>query len=219
MFPVRDRSRTRRFPFLTYLIILVNVFVFVRQVLSPTPVGFIRDFALIPSAINWTNPLTLYPFVTSQFLHAGMFHIFSNMWFLKIFGNNVEDRLGGIRFMFVYLAAGVAGGLAQYAFFPDSDIPMLGASGAVAGILGAYLVLFPYHKIETVVLPFLFLVHIPASVMLAYWFFIQLFSGLGGILTAQPGGVAWWAHVGGFGVGWIIARLSSIYSVRRINSY
>lgn len=209
MFPLRDSQNTRIFPLVTYLIIAANVVVFLIELATPNSAKFIDKYALIPAKINLVNIFSLFPLITSQFLHAGFLHIISNMWFLKIFGDNVEERLGGILFLIVYLVSGTIGGLLQYISFSSLTIPMLGASGAVAGILGAYLVFFPRHKIETLI-PFGFYIttaKISASFMLVYWFAIQLFSGFGSVVSAQTGGIAFWAHVGGFAFGWIVAKL------------
>ncbi len=209
MFPLRDSHPTYIFPVITLLIIVINVLVFIIEIISPNPDVFIAGYALIPSLVDFKDIFTLIPFITSQFLHAGFIHIIGNMWFLKIFGDNVEEKFGHLGFLAIYLLSGVIGGLAQYIFVPNSEIPMLGASGAVAGVLGAYLVFFPKHRIETLVPMGFFtrIINIPASFMLLYWFVIQFFSGVGSFAITQVGGVAWWAHVGGFATGWIIARL------------
>ena len=209
MFPLRDAQEARIFPLITYAIIAVNVVVFFLEITAPDPDTFIEQYALIPSSVNFSNYLTLTSFITSQFLHAGFLHIISNMWFLKIFGDNIEERFGRIRYLFIYLLTGTVGIFIQYLFAIDSTIPMLGASAAVAGVLGAYLVFFPHHRIETLV-PlgfFITTVNIPASVMLFYCFITHLFSGVGSVAIAQTGGIAFWAHVGGFASGWIIAKL------------
>ena len=174
------------------------------------PEAFINSYALIPAKIDFGHYLTLTPFITSQFLHAGFVHIIGNMWFLRIFGDNVEEKFGHAPYLFIYLLSGVVGGLAQYIFSPSSEIPMLGASGAVAGVLGAYLVFFPRHRIKTFVPMgfFIRIMNLPASLILIYWFVIQLFSGVGSLAVAQVGGVAFWAHVGGFATGYIIAKIS-----------
>ena len=210
MFPLRDNHPTYKFALITRLLIVVNIFVFLLEVFSANPDAFIHKYALIANNVSLLNLGSLYPFITSQFLHAGVLHVVSNMWFLKIFGDNVEDKFGSLKYLLIYLSSGVVGGLAQYVFAPASDIPMLGASGAVAGVLGAYLVFFPSHRIETLIPMGLFtrVVELPASIMLIYWFVIQLFSGVGSVAVAQVGGVAWWAHVGGFATGWILAKLA-----------
>lgn len=210
MFPLHDTARTRKFPIITLLIIFANIYVFFLELVVPNTDLFLAKYALIPSKVNFSDLTTLAPFVTSQFLHAGFVHILSNMWFLKIFGDNVEERFGSFFYLVVYLASGVVGGFIQYIFAVDSNIPMLGASGAVAGVMGSYFVFFPRHKINTLV-PFGFFmttVRIPASVILGYWFLTQFFSGVGSIVVVQVGGIAWWAHVGGFVTGYLIAKLS-----------
>ncbi len=208
MFPLRDVVRTKKFPLATFLILGLNVYVFFLELALPDPEAFIEKYSLIPARVDFNNITSLLAFVTSQFLHAGFLHIVSNMWFLKIFGDNVEEKFGSLFYLFVYLLSGVVGGFVQYLFVSDSSIPMMGASASVAGILGAYFVFFPHHFIETLVPVGFFMttIRIPASVMLGYWFLIQIFSGFGSIVVAQVGGVAWWAHVGGFATGWIIAR-------------
>lgn len=210
MFPLRDSHHTYKFPLVTVFIIVANVLVFLAELTTFDPEAFITSYALIPAKVNFGSYLTLTPFITSQFLHAGFLHIIGNMWFLRIFGDNVEERFGSIRYLIIYLLSGVMGGFLQYIFSPNSEIPMLGASGAVAGVLGAYLVFFPHHKIETLVPLGLFFsrINIPASIMLVYWFIIQVFSGVGSVAVAQVGGVAFWAHVGGFATGYLIAKLS-----------
>jgi membrane associated rhomboid family serine protease len=161
--------------------------------------------------VRFTDYTTLIQFVTSIFLHGGWLHIISNMWFLWIFGDNVEGSLGHFWYLILYLASGVIGGLAQYLFMPDSNIPMLGASGAVAGALGAYFLLFPHHKIKTLlpILGFITFTNVSAYIMLGYWFVLQVFSGAMSIPGSRidEGGVAFWAHVGGFVAGLIIGKI------------
>lgn len=208
MFPIRDHNPSLRFPFVTLAIIAITSYVFFLEISAPDIEVFIRQYALIPSQVNFLNPITLLPFFYSIFLHGGWLHILSNMWFLWIFGDNVEATLGHIKYFFFYIVCGLAAGLLQYFISPFANIPMLGASGAIAGVLGAYLVLYPHHKIDTIV-PFGFYIsriEIPASIMLGYWFVIQLFSGFGSIGLQETGGVAFWAHVGGFVAGWILVR-------------
>lgn len=208
MIPLRDAYPTRRRPIITYLFILANVFVFLLELLAPDLDTFINQYALIGAKVNFLIPTSLWPFLTFQFLHGGFLHLFSNMWFLKIFGDNVEDELGHFRFLFFYLFAGVVAGLSQYIFMTHSTVPMLGASGSVAGVLGAYLVFFPHHRIETLIPVFGFwrIVELPAALMLFYWFITQLFAGVGSLAMPEVGGVAFLAHAGGFFAGWLIAR-------------
>lgn len=211
MIPLRDSHPSRIFPFWVISIIAINIYVFFLQITAPNPEAFITQYALIPSLVDLANPQTWIPFITSQFLHGGFIHIISNMLFLWIFGDNVEGRFGFIFFPIFYLLGGSVGGLAQYILMPDSTIPMLGASGAIAAVLGAYFVLFGHHTIKTLVPVFGFLtvINIPASVMLFYWFITQLFSGVASIPLAAEGlgGIAFFAHAGGFAFGWVAGRM------------
>lgn len=209
MFPISDSAKSGRIPFITLAIIIVNTFVFYEQITVPDQEAFIFQYALVPSSINFLNPQTLIPFVTSTFLHGGFLHILSNMWFLWIFGDNVEARFGIIKFVLLYFLAGIVGNFAQFLLTPASDIPMLGASGAVSGVLGAYFVLFPSSSIKTFLFLFFFvtITEIPAMIYIFYWFIIQLFSGVASLpFTFQTGGIAFFAHVGGFLTGLILAR-------------
>ena len=209
MIPLRDSVPTRKTPLVTYGLILLNILFFLLELLSPNLNDFINQYALIAARVSFAHPLTLYPFLTSQFLHAGLAHLIANMWFLKIFGDNVEEALGHLRFLLFYLFCGLMAGLSQYFFMTNSTIPMLGASGAVAGVLGAYFVFFPHHRIETLVPVWGFwrVVNLSASLMLFYWFIIQLFSGVGSLVVTTVGGVAFFAHAGGFLAGWLIAKM------------
>lgn len=211
MLPLSDSGPALgRFPFWVLAIIALNIFVFYLELTSPDPEVFFIKYSLIPALVDFSKPQTLFPFISSQFLHAGFLHILSNMWFLWIFGDNVEDRLGFLWFPLFYLFSGVAGAIVQYSFNPSGEIPMLGASGAVAGILGAYLALFPGNKVKTLVFIFFFvsIIEISTSVILFYWFIIQLFSGALAVspLATEAGGVAYFAHVGGFALGWIVGK-------------
>jgi len=210
MFPIRDHKPSHKLPIVNFLIIAATVFVFYLEIAAPDLEQFIYQWALIPQTVEIGNPLTLLPFIYSIFLHGGWLHIISNMWFLWIFGDNIESYLGHLSYLFFYLLTGLAAGFAQYLLMPNSDIPTLGASGAVSGILGAYLVLYPRHKIDTLVVTFggfMQKIQLPASIMLGYWFVIQLFSGVGSLGIASGGGVAWWAHIGGFATGFLLIRL------------
>lgn len=211
MFPLSDTKTSGRFPFWVLIIIIANAWIFFLEMTAPNPDLFVSQFALIPSQVDFSLLPTLLPLVTSQFLHGGFIHIISNMWFLWIFGDNVEEKMGFFFFPIFYLLAGIAGGLTQYIFIPDSSIPMLGASGAIAGVLGAYMVFFPHHKIKTLVPIFAFftVMELPAFLVLFFWFFTQLFNGSASIITATSsfGGIAFFAHVGGFITGWALASL------------
>lgn len=208
MIPLRDHLRLPGIPFVTIGLILINAYVFFLELTSLNFEGFLVQYALIPSLLDFSNPATLAPFITSMFLHGGWIHIISNMLFLWIFGDNIELTIGHIKFLIFYLLAGIAAALVQLPFLPSPDIPMLGASGAIAGVLGAYLVLFPHSNIDTLVPIFGFfsIVQIPASVMLFYWFITQLFSGAASLTSEALGGVAFLAHVGGFVFGYLGIR-------------
>jgi membrane associated rhomboid family serine protease len=210
MFPISDSIKAARFPFLNLVLIGVNVYVFYLEITSSNVDSFIQTFSLIPANVHLNNPVTLIPFITGMFLHGGFMHIISNMWFLKVFGDNVEGHMNPLTFLLLYFGAGTAGFLVQYLTMPTSSIPMLGASGAVAGILGAYFVLFPHSRVRTFVPIFFFftLLTIPAVFMLGYWFVLQLLSGFGTL--GQPvnqGGIAFWAHIVGFIVGMVFGKL------------
>lgn len=212
MIPLRDTLRPSKTPYVNYFLIGVNLVVFVIELVAPDTETFIRTWALIPAAIGLARPETLIHLVSSMFLHAGWLHVISNMLFLHVFGDNVESRLGHIRYLICYLVWGVVAALAQLVFSVGSTIPLLGASGAVAGVMGAYFVFFKHSSIETLVptyLGFLTSVELPAPVMLFYWFVTQIFSGSTAAVVGAGdlGGVAWFAHIGGFVGGWLSARL------------
>ena len=224
MFPLRDSEHSGKTPIVTILIIVLNILFFWRELNSNDLAIFINNYALVPSKINLIDPSTWYPFITSMFLHGGFFHIASNMWFLWIFGDNAEAAMGRFRFLGFYLLSGIVASLVQFLLQIMAgaaiDVPMLGASGAIAGVLGAYLVLFPHAKIETLVpfFGFVSLVTIPATVMLFYWFITQLFNGVASVVSMPTmGGVAWGAHVGGFAFGWLVTRV--FYGSRESESY
>jgi membrane associated rhomboid family serine protease len=219
VFPLKDDVPTRSTPFVTVTLIALNVVVYLYQwslLGAGTPAGarayqaFVFEFGVVPcrltglceTAAGLPSPaLTIF---TSMFLHGGLFHIAGNMLYLWIFGNNVEDTLGHARYVLFYLASGVVAALAQTAVGPASPVPMIGASGAVSGVLGAYLLLFPHATVTTlVVFGFLWrLVHIPAAVVLGFWIVVQIVNGLGTL--GAGGGVAWFAHVGGFAAGMLL---------------
>lgn len=211
MIPLSDTNAHSGLRFWVVVIILLNVYIFFKQLTSVDPDAFILKYALVPANVNFSDLNTLFPFITSQFLHGGFLHIISNMLFLWVFGDNIEDHLGFIVFPIFYILSGIVGAFAQYIFIPDSTIPMLGASGAIAGVLGSYFALFPNNKIKTLVpiFGFVTIMNLPASLMLIYWFVTQLFAGassfaLGG---ADLGGVAYFAHIGGFVTGLIAGKL------------
>ncbi|MBI2621617.1 MAG: rhomboid family intramembrane serine protease [Candidatus Levybacteria bacterium] len=212
MIPIADSVKAKRFPIFNIGIIILTVFVFYLQITSPE--SFTYQYALIPSQIDFANFSTLYPFVTSIFLHGGFLHIISNMIFLWVFGDNVEGHFPFLTYPFLYIGSGIVASLAQYIISPASNIPMLGASGAVAGALGAYFVLFPHHKIKTFVpfFGFFTMVNISAVFMLGYWFVLQILSGAASLSgPSDIGGVAFWAHVGGFVFGAAAAKLLDLF--------
>ena len=209
MFPLRDTQPSYSRPVVTVLIIMINAAVFLHEFSldAYSRNYFIAHYGLIPLRAS-TQPLT---FFTSMFLHGSWMHIIGHMWFLWIFGDNVEDVLGHAKYLVFYVLCGLAAAIAQVSFNVDSRLPMVGASGAIAGVMGAYLVKFPHSRIVTLVFIFIFFttIEVPAVLMLLYWFFIQLFSGVGtiGYSHLSQGGTAWFAHVGGFIAGMILVVL------------
>lgn len=211
MFPLYDTVRSRRFPLINWMLVLLNGLAFYYELtLSETELHrFILDWGLIPAQLTFDSADSLMRILTSMFLHGGWFHILSNMWILIIFGDNIEDRMGGMRYLFFYLLSGTVAALSQAFLYPTSTIPMVGASGAIAGVLGAYLVLYPRARIASLV-PIFFIftvVELPALVFLGFWFVSQLFQGWLALGGADLGGVAWWAHIGGFIFGLLMVRL------------
>jgi membrane associated rhomboid family serine protease len=202
MIPLYDTARSRRVPVVNWCLIALNVVVFLYEIgLSQSGLAQLtRAWGLVPARLLG-DPSGVWPtVVTSMFLHGGWFHILSNMWVLFIFGDNVEDRMGGGRYLVFYLLSGTAAAGMQTFLLPTSQQPMIGASGAIAGVLGAYLLLYPRAKVASLV-PILFIftiIEIPAPIFLLFWFVSQLFSGWLSLGAASGSGVAWWAHVGGF---------------------
>ena len=202
MIPLRDTIPSSRVPLVNYAIIAANVAVFLHETtLGPRLDEFVYTYGLVPREFA---PATL---VTSMFLHGGWAHLLGNMLYLYIFGDNVEDRLGHPRYLVFYLLCGVAAAATQALTNPHSNVPMVGASGAIAGVSGAYLLFFPHARVVTILPLFIFLqiVEIPAVFFLAVWFLWQLASGVATLGTrAAAGGVAFWAHVGGFVSGMVL---------------
>lgn len=210
MIPLRDDLPTRTTPVVTVGLIVVNVIVFMYEAsLGPAAEGFIFSFGAIPANLvhglkgGAPSILAASSVLTSMFLHGGFMHLAGNMLYLWIFGNNIEDVMGHARFIFFYLICGVLAAYAHAFTDPNSHIPMVGASGAISGVLGAYLVLFPHAKVLTLV-PigfFIQIIHVPAVLVLGIWFLVQFFSGIigfSGFAGGQGGGIAWFAHIGGF---------------------
>lgn len=207
MFPIKDENPTRRRPILTYALIAANVAIFVLTVTSGSFDEYIDKFGMRPAEIlGGTN---LHTMLTSMFLHGGILHIVFNMWYLWIFGDNVEDRMGRRKFIAFYLAAGIAGGISHALSDPGSTIPTIGASGAISGILGAYVVFYPWADVYTAVIFFYFLriVAIPALIVIGAWFALQLLSGTVTWLSGISTGTAYWAHIGGFVFGLFVAAI------------
>lgn len=222
MIPLKDNNPTSRFPIVTVLLIAANVLVFVAtDYLGLGGREFLLKFSLIPYNImtvgTWTGngPLMAgFSIISSQFLHGGLFHVAGNMLFLWIFGNNIEDRLGGFRFLIFYLLCGVAAAMAQIVPDPRSVVPMIGASGAVAGVMGAYLLEFPRARVLTLIwiLFFVRLIWLPAFVIIIYWVILQVFYQL---VSGSASGVAHMAHIGGFVAGLALIRLFLLFGGRR----
>ena len=201
MIPLRDVIPSRTTPFVTIILIAANVLVFLFELsLGDGVESFIRVWGLVPADFSVA---TLF---TSMFLHGGILHVAGNMLYLWIFGDNVEDRLGHGRFLAFYLACGLAAAIAQAYISPDSTVPMVGASGAIAGVMGAYFVLYPHSRIVTLVPLFIFIqiIEVPAIFFLGIWFLMQFLSGIGSIAQTADGaggGIAFWAHTAGFVAG------------------
>jgi membrane associated rhomboid family serine protease len=227
MIPYRDENQTQRRSIVTATIIGLNIFTWLvvqgagadfplaksvcdlglipGELTASLPVG--SRFPMGPGLVCLTDPgRQLSHLITSMFLHGSWMHLLGNMWFLWLFGNNIEDSMGRLRFVVFYLMTGLAAAFGQIVTNPDSIIPMVGASGAISGVMGAYLILYPRVKVYVLVPIFIFFTSIalPAWMMLGYWFFIQLASGL--IASGEVGGVAFWAHVGGFVAGVVLIK-------------
>lgn len=216
MFPLRDNVPSRSWPLVTVLLIAANFYVFYQELilsdaalsrmihaLGLVPADFLTRLAREPFALT-----TYLPFVTNLFLHGGWMHILGNMWYLWIFGDNIEDRLGKFRFLFFYILCGVLANAAQVIVDPLSPVPTVGASGAISGVLGAYLMLFPTARIATLIplFPIFPIIQIPALFFLPVWFLLQLQQGALSLFTAGAG-IAWWAHIGGFAAGFVLVRI------------
>ena len=203
MIPIRDSIRSKRFPKVNLALIIINIAIFIYELgLSSHGLQqFVNQYGAVPARVMTGEGAinTILPMFTAMFLHGGWLHLGGNMLFLWVFGDNVEDRLGSVRYLLLYLATGLAGFLIQMGSNPASAVPMIGASGAIAGTLGAYLIMFPRSKIVALVPIFFFFtfVEMPALIFLFLWFGLQLLNGVAAIGT-QGNMVAWWAHIGGF---------------------
>jgi membrane associated rhomboid family serine protease len=203
MFPIGDDNSARKlFPYITYALVALNILVFFVELISGD--AFIETWAFVPARFLANPAGDFVTIFTSMFLHGGWLHIGGNMLYLWIFGDNVEDRFGHLRYLLFYLLCGVVATFAQLAFSIGSDIPNLGASGAIAGVLGAYVLMFPRRRV-TVLLGYI-VVHLPALAVIGLWIILQFFNGIGAIVaSADTGGVAYMAHIGGFFAGLVLA--------------
>jgi membrane associated rhomboid family serine protease len=220
MIPLRDDIQSQRLPVVMGLLILVNLLAFVWEITRPPSQqeAMFQALGLVPANYeSWKEaPKTLgaraavLPFITHMFMHAGLLHVLSNMWFLWIFGDNVEDRFGHLPFLIFYLICGLTAACTQLLLNRSSTVPMVGASGAIAGVLGAYMLLYPLARITVlvpiVIYPLFF--RVPALLFIVAWFGLQLYSGTQSLFKSDTAeGVAWWAHVGGFGAGVVLCPL------------
>lgn len=212
MIPIRDHNPTRGRPTVTLILIIVNVLAFIFEFsMEPRQLqAFFDAYAIIPQQLVTMVSAEFITLFTSQFLHGGWLHLLGNMLYLWIFGDNIEERMGHVRFLIFYLLTGFIAGLAQVIIEPSSVIPIVGASGAIAGVLGAYLMLFPLARVSTLIPIVIFMrVQLPAILVLGFWFITQFFSGVAsvGMPTGTGGGVAFFAHIGGFIAGFVLVRL------------
>lgn len=199
MFPTRDETSRYLFPIVTYMLIGINVGVFIMEMFTLDYGFIILRYGFIPIVLRM-NPIDgIFRILTSMFLHADLLHIFGNMLFLYVFGDNVENRMGHVKFLFFYLFFGMAAGITHFVIDPNSMTPAIGASGAISGVMGAYLVMFPYSRIR--VFYGFFFIKLPAVLYLGFWFLMQLFESM----LPEYTGIAYWAHIGGFIAGMIIA--------------
>jgi membrane associated rhomboid family serine protease len=232
MFPIKNAVPSRYPPVITWSLIAANCAIFLFEAsLDPVELEqFLEDFALVPSRDlaplfydGWLGPAlpNYLHLITNTFLHGGWLHLILNMWTLWMFGPAIEDRLGHGRYFFFYIGCGIAASLTHAAFNPSSDISALGASGAIAGVIGCFIRLFPLARL-VVVIPILFLplfFEIPAVIFAAFWFLLQILQGTADLLALNAGsGVAWWAHVGGFIVGFVLGPLLQ-QPIRRYRAY
>jgi membrane associated rhomboid family serine protease len=219
MIPISDSPRSRTVPIVNWTLILVNISIFLLELSMPPRAldRFLFTWGAVPARVwgallGQADPFWLVTLITSQFLHGGWAHILGNMLYLWVFGDNVEDRMGHLRYLVFYLLCGITAGLIQTLVLFGSRVPLIGASGAIAGVLGAYLVLYPGARV-TVLAPYFFFglgfFEVPAAVLLVMWFLLQFVNGIAAITAASPsvGGIGWWAHIGGFVAGYLLVRL------------
>ena len=213
MIPLRDTIRSRTIPYVNFTLIVLCGVVFLYELsLGERVEPFMRTMAVTPASVSSTlfhgdlSISALLTLVTSMFLHGGWLHLIGNMVYLYVFGDNVEDSLGHAGYLLFYILAGIAAALTEVAFRPDSYVPLIGASGAIAGVLGAYFLLFPRARVTTIIPLFIFfpIVEVSAFFFLGFWFVMQFLQGTLGSGAAVEGGVAWWAHAGGFVAGAVL---------------
>jgi len=217
MIPIRDRNPSGTFPFVTVSIIALNIMVFLFELSMGQGLdSFLFQFGVVPIKVYYSTDIpdsniinTYFPFLSFMFLHGGFVHLIGNMWYLWIFGDNVEDRLGRVKFIIFYLICGIGSAIVHVYFNSQSEVPCVGASGAIAGVLGAYMVTFPRARVLVLIPLFIVwqTIELPAIIVLGFWFLIQFFSGTASISSTHGGGVAWWAHIGGFVLGVILIKL------------
>jgi membrane associated rhomboid family serine protease len=205
MLPLRDNIPSRGIPLINWGLIGLNTIVFLHQQSLPVHAlnSLVSSYGLTPAKLNLSHTATWIPLITAMFLHGGWFHLITNMWVLFIFGDNVEDRLGHFRYLGFYLLGGIIANLLEVLMLPKSLVPAIGASGAIAAVLGGYFLLYPRARVVTIILLFIipWIVEIYAFVFLGFWFISQLYSGFLSLSmpeNASMGGIAWWAHIGGF---------------------
>lgn len=221
MVPLHDNNPTRTTPYITFGLIGANIFIFLFQIMLPPPAleQFIRTWGVVPLALSASlqgelSNLVWITLITSQFLHGGLLHIAGNMLYLWVFGNNIEDRMGHIRFLLFYLVCGVLAALSQWFFDQTSPIPLVGASGAIAGIMGAYILRFPKAQILTLLPIFFYIttIRIPAYLFLGFWFVQQALYSVASLgVETGGGGVAYWAHAGGFVFGALLGPALGLF--------
>ena len=210
LFPYKDDNPRVLFPYVTYILIITNIVVFLTFAyisFSASNTNWLYTFGFIPNSFN------LFTIPSSMFIHGGFGHILSNMWFLYVFGDNIESILGHVKFLTFYFLCGFGAAFAQYTIDPNSSVPMVGASGAIAGVLGAYMISFPKAKVHVFAFIIIFVTTliVPAQIVLGLWFIVQLSSGLNSLGIDTNGGVAWFAHIGGF--------ISGVGSIKYIQNY
>jgi len=214
MFPLKDSIKSNSFPFANLALIILNCIFFLYEMSMDryTLSLFFLEYGLVPVKLFLPGEVVTFsdkivPFFSSMFLHGGWMHLISNMYFLYIFGDNVEDMIGHFKYPMMYVLFGLAAAITQVVIYPHTNIPTIGASGAVSGVMGYYFIKFPHSRVKTLVFIIIFvtIVEIPAVIFLGLWFFMQFINGSSQLMLSTAGGVAWWAHIGGFVAGVVYA--------------